>query len=604
MAVSAQLGMGAIPYVGGVGFRVWAKFASAVNVAGTFNNWSDTATPLTLEGNGYWSTDVPGAAVGDEYKFVITNPATVVPWKKDPYAHAMDVTKNGNSIIADTAFAWTAMNYSTPNWDEIVIYELHVGSFLFDPASPSGRGSFTTVISKLPYLADLGINVIHVMPAAEFPSSYSAGYNPSDIFAIEVNYGGPKGFHALVEAAHALGIAVIFDVVYNHLGPNDLDLWVFDGWSQNNLGGIYFYNDARCATPWADTRPDYGRGEVRQFLRDNALFWLQQHQCDGLRFDATGWIRNVDGYNNDPNDDISDGWGLLQWINGEIQSRQPWKITIAEDMQDNEYITKNQGMGGAGFGSQWGAAFVHTVRTAAKLPDDAARNMTALAGVMGQRYNRDALQRVVYSESHDEDYYANGNARLPEQIWPGNADSFYAQKRSTLVATLVFTAPGIPMIFMGQEFLTWGAWSDGVELDWSNADRFPGIINLYRDLIHLRRNWHNNTRGLRGQNINVYHVNDTDKVIAFHRWDNGGAGDDVVVIANFANRSYHSYSVGLPRAGLWRVRFNGDWNGYSSAFTNFASYDLQTIGSGADTMPCAGSVGLGPYTALILSQDT
>lgn len=84
MAVSAQLGMGAIPYVGGVGFRVWAKFASAVNVAGTFNNWSDTATSLTLEGNGYWSTDVPGAAVGDEYKFVISNPVTVVPWKKDP----------------------------------------------------------------------------------------------------------------------------------------------------------------------------------------------------------------------------------------------------------------------------------------------------------------------------------------------------------------------------------------------------------------------------------------------------------------------------------------------------------------------------------------
>lgn len=230
--------------------------------------------------------------------------------------------------------------------------------------------------------------------------------------------------------------------------------------------------------------------------------------------------------------------------------------------------------------------------------------MTALAGVIGQRYNANALQRVIYSESHDEDYYANGNARLPEQIWPGNADSFYAQKRSTLVATLVFTAPGIPMIFMGQEFLTCGAWSDGEQLDWSNADRFLGIINLYRDLIRLRRNWYNNTRGLRGQNINVYHVNDTDKVITFHRWDNGGAGDDVVVIANFANRSYYSYSVGLPRAGLWRVRFNGDWRGYSSAFTNFASYDLQTTDPGADMMPCAGSVGLGPYTALILSQDT
>ena len=306
-------------------------------------------------------------------------------WKKDPYAQAMDVTSNGNSIVAETAFSWTAMNYNTPSWDEMVIYELHVGSFLFDPASASGHGDFATVIRKLPCLADLGINVIHVMPAAEFPGSYSAGYDPLDIFAVEVNvevnYGGPDGLHALVGAAHDQGIAVIFDVVYNHLGPNDLDLWMFDGWTQNNLGGIYFYNDWRCATPWGNTRPDYGCGEVRQFLRDNALFWLQRHQCDGLRFDATGWIRNVDGYNNDPKDDIPDGWALLQWINSEIQSRQPWKITIAEDMQDNEYISKDQGTGGAGFSAQWGAAFVHTVRTAATLADDSARSMTALAGV-------------------------------------------------------------------------------------------------------------------------------------------------------------------------------------------------------------------------------
>ena len=107
-----------------------------------------------------------------------------------------------------------------------------------------------------------------------------------------------------------------------------------------------------------------------------------------------------------------------------------------------------------------------------------------------------------------------------------------------------------------------------------------------------------------GKNVNVYHVNDTDKVFAFHRWENGGAGDDVVVIANFRNRSYYSYSVGFPRGGLWRVRFNGDWSGYSSAFTNFASYDLQTAEPGAHTMPCAGSVGLGPYTAIMLSQDS
>ena len=116
---------------------------------------------------------------------------------------------------------------------------------------------------------------------------------------------------------HVRGIAVIFDVVYNHLGPADLDLWKFDGWSptgRDDEGGIYFYNDWRKKTPWGDTRPDYGRGEVRQYLRDNALRWLEERYCDGLRWDATGWIRNVWGSNNDPGSDIPDGWRMMRWI--------------------------------------------------------------------------------------------------------------------------------------------------------------------------------------------------------------------------------------------------------------------------------------------------
>jgi 1,4-alpha-glucan branching enzyme len=104
--------------------------------------------------------------------------------------------------------------------------------------------------------------------------------------------------------------------------------------------------------------------------------------------------------------------------------------------------------------------------------------------------------------------------------------------------------------------------------------------------------------------LHVHHVNDVDKVIAFHRWGGGGPRDDVVVIANFADRAYGSYRIGLPRAGLWRVRFNSDWSGYSPVFTNQASFDLETSGDGADTMSCSGSVGLGPYTAVVLSQDS
>jgi len=603
MAASRHSGMGAIPFAGGVAFRVWAPFAAGVSVAGSFNAWDMQAAPLTSEGNGYWSTDVAAAGLGDQYKFVISGPACGAGlWKNDPYALSM-TNSAGNSIVASTDFPWSAQGYGTPPWNEMVIYELHVGSFLYDAGSRNGRGDFSTVIGKLDYLVDLGINVIQVMPSDEFPGDSSFGYNPADLFAIEANYGGPGGFQALVDAAHGRGIAIIYDVVYNHFGPSDLDLWQFDGWNEDGHGGIYFYNDWRRQTPWGDTRPDYGRGEVRQFLRDNALFWLEQHRCDGLRLDATGWIRNVWGNNNDPGSDLADGWSLLRWINGEIQADQPWKITIAEDMQDNEWLTKSLGAGGAGFGAQWGGGFMHMLRDTVTAIDDGARDMGALATMLGQRFNADAFQRVVYSESHDEDAASNGNARLPEVISPGDADSFFAQKRSTLAAALVFTAPGIPMIFMGQEFLEWGAWSDGQPLDWSKVTRFSGIVSLYRDLIHLRRNWFDSTRGLRGQGVQIHHINDSDKVIGYHRWDSGGPGDDVVVIANFANRAYDSYRLGLPRDGIWRVRFNSDWSGYSPVFTNHASFDVGTDGESLDGMPYSGCVGIGPYTALILSQD-
>src|SRR5208282_6126681 len=151
--------------------------------------------------------------------------------------------------------------------------------------------------------------------------------------------------------------------------------------------------------------------------------------------------------------------------------------------------------GGAGFAAQWGAAFLWTVRSAIIGPDDASRDMEALASVVAQTYN-------------------------------GNAASWYSKKRSTLGAALVLTSPGIPMLFMGQEFLENGWFhNDPQELDWSKAATYAGIVQLYRDLIHLRRNWFNNTRGLRGQHTNVFHVDNGAKVLAFHRWDEGGNGD-------------------------------------------------------------------------------
>ena len=584
--------MGTSLYHGGVTFRVWAPFASSVFAAGTFNEWSDTANPFASEGNGYWSVDVPGAKIGDEYQFVIRNGDQVL-WHKNPYASEV-VNSSGNAIIHDPEFDWTGEDFVMPPRNELVIYEMHVGSFNDSPGG--GPGTFDEVVPKLGYLRDLGINTIEIMPVLEFPMSFSWGYNPSNPFAVESALGGPQGLHRFVKAAHAQGIAVIMDVVYNHFGPGDLDLWRFDGWSDwNHNGGIYFYDNDRSHTPWGDTRPDYGRPEVRQYLRDNALFWLNKYRIDGLRFDSVSNIRSVNGR------DLPDGWSLLQWINNEIRSTQSWKITIAEDLQNNEWITKSTGEGGAGFGSQWDAGFVHPIRDAIIAQSDTDRNLDAVRDALYHCYNGNAEQRVIYTESHDE--VANGHARVPEEIWPGNAGSWFSRKRSTLGATLVFTAPGIPMIFQGQEFLEDEYFRDSAPLDWVKLDSYPGINALYRDLIRMRRNWFNQTRGLRGQHVNVHHVNNADKAIAFHRWESGGPGDDVMVVANFANRGYDSYALGFPRAGYWRVRFNSDWQGYSSDFGNQLGYDTLAGDGSRDGMPFEANVGLGPYSVLILSQD-
>lgn len=600
LSPSARPGMGSTLYPGGATFRVWAPNAAGVAVAGSFNNWSKQTNPMAAEGNGYWSTDVAGAESGDGYKYVIVYESTELnPWRPDPYGQAM-TTSVGDTLIYDPDFDWGSDSFQMPGWDELVIYELHIGTYSDEQGG--GPGRLTSVIGRLDHLVELGVNAIQILPPAEFPGGFSWGYNPSSIFTVETDYGGPDALKQLIRAAHERGLAVICDVVYNHFGNGDAAVWRFDGWHQGDKGGIYYYNDWRDLTPWGHTRPDYGRPEVRQFLRDNALMWLEEYRVDGLRWDATSYIRNVYG-GGDPGADLTDGWNLMRWINNEIDRRQPWKLSIAEDMQGNEWVTKPTGAGGAGFDSQWDAGFLHPVRRALTQTWDQDRDLYAVTEAIQHRYNGEALQRVIYTESHDEVATSNGKRRLPEDIDPGHAGSWYAKKRSTLEAVLVFTAPGIPMIFQGQELLEDGSWHDDDPLDWSKQATYAGITQLYRDLITLRRNRNYTTAGLRGQHVQVYHLNHTDKVLAFHRFAGAGPRDSVIVVVNLANRSYNHYTVGLPRAGRWRVRFNSDWAGYDPQFGHQDSFDTFTRPSIMDGMPYAADIGLGPYSGVILSQD-
>lgn len=618
-------GMGAIPHAGGVAFRVWAPQASQVFVAGTFNNYTPDSHALVREEHGYWSINVPEAMPGDTYKFRIIN-GTLDIWRIDPYArevtntvgktvqHALRVINGnydtwritpylrgvtnsiGEAVVHSPKFDWDTQEYHSPAWHELVIYELHIGTF--HVLAGAQHGTFDSAIERLPYLRDLGINCVLVMPPMEFSGDISWGYNPAHPFAIEAAYGGPLAFKRFVQAAHQQHIAVVLDVVYNHFGPGDLDLWQFDGWSENNLGGVYFYNDERAQTPWGATRPDYGRSEVRQYLRDNALMWLEEYRVDGLRFDATAYIRNWSGDDN-PAHDLEDGWSLLRWINDEIDQRQPWKIMIAEDLRGNAAITAPTAEGGAGFDAQWDAGFVHPVRAALVALADEQRDIGAVAAAIDGRYNDDAFKRVIYTESHDE--VANGKARVPHEIAPQDTTNIFAKKRSTLGAGLVLTAPGVPLIFQGQELLEDGWFDDRRPLNWEKLHHHPGINLLYRDLLRLRRNGSGTTRGLSGQYSVVCHASERTKVLAFHRWHAGGPNDSVVVVANLAGEARQDYWIGMPAAGLWQVRFNSDWSGYDEAFGNTMTLDVVAVPEPWDAQPYRAAINIGAYALVIFS---
>jgi len=590
-------GMGAICHPEGVHYRVWAPNAESVSVVGTFNDWNADANPMHQEENGTWGLLVENSKEGDEYKFALKTPNGDFQ-RNDPYA--LKVTNSvGNSVVYNHAsFDWQDANYSMPSWNELVIYELHIGTF--HVKEENHIGTFYTAIEKLDYLKGLGINAVELMPSAEFPGDRSWGYNPSNPFAIESDYGGPDGLKAFVKAAHEAGIAVILDVVYNHFGPSDLDLWRFDGWSENEGGGIYFYNDWKAETPWGGTRPDYGRGEVRQYIHDNAMMWLRDYRIDGLRMDMVVYIRNVKADGN-PGNDLQDGISLMQWINKDIKDNFPNRITIAEDMHSLDMVTNSVENDGMGYGSQWDAEFVHSVRDAIITANDQDRNIPSVVDAISSRYNSDSFQRIIYTESHDE--VANGQARVAEEIADGDVNNWYSKKRAALGVALVMTSPGIPMIFQGQPLLEDKWFSDTDPLDWSRQEQFAGFTNLHRDLIHLRRNWFGVTEGLQGQDVQIIRADNDKKVIVMHRYKDGGPKDSVVVVLNFSTETFDDYKVGFPRGGSWKLRFNSDNESYDQDFSNLGVFDISTMEGEFDNLSNYASLQIPPYSALIYSQE-
>ena len=186
-------GMGATIEEGLTTFRVWAPHADKVFVIGDFNDWKEDDLELEAEENGYWSATTDKAEEGQEYKYFIHNGELRLQ-RNDPYAFEV-TNSNGNTIIRTLDFDWEGDDFKMPAWNTLVIYELHVGTF--NRKNPDTVGTFDDVTEKLPYLKDLGINCIELLPVAEFAGGISWGYNPAHPFAIEQDYGGPEGFARL-----------------------------------------------------------------------------------------------------------------------------------------------------------------------------------------------------------------------------------------------------------------------------------------------------------------------------------------------------------------------------------------------------------------------
>ncbi len=417
-------------------FRVWAPAAAQVEVHLTAPE--ERIVPLAAGENGYWQADVDGVEPGATYVIRLDQQREF----PDPASRYQPQGVHGPSAVVDSAFHWTDDSWQAPPINEYVIYELHVGTF-------TPEGTFDAIIPRLPYLKKLGVTVIELLPVSQFPGSRNWGYDGVLPFAAQDSYGGPDGLRRLVNACHNEGLAVVLDVVYNHLGPEGNYLREF---------GPYF--TTRYHTPWGDALNYDGPGsnEVRRFFIESALYWARDCHVDGFRLDAVHAIVDPTAY---PFlEEITDA------LHAEAAATGRRIQVIAESSLNDPRLVRAKEHGGFAMDGFWNDDFhhaVHTVLTGEKTGyyadfgavdhlEKAFREGLVYTGehshFRGRRHGRPAeyvpAHRFVVSvQNHDQ----VGNRMLGERL--SQIVPFEALK---LAAGLVVLSPFVPLLFMGEEY--------------------------------------------------------------------------------------------------------------------------------------------------------
>src|SRR5579863_8053329 len=597
------------PYQG-VSFRVWAPHATSVSVKDPFSNQS---VPLAAQGtSGYWCADVPGLGVNQDYDYVITTPGFGTVTRRDPNAREVTHAHNGHAITYDpTAYVWHDQDFQPSSLNKLAIYEIHTGTF---NATSSQWGTFQSSIVKLSEITGMGFNAVELLPVTQFDGVYANPYAPTDQYAVDNDeYGGPDSLKAFVDACHQQGLAVIFDVVHNHWGPFDLADYDFDDWDPKNFpGGIYFYDDIastgdREDSPWGP-RPDYSYPVVSDYISGQIAMWFNEYHADGLRWDSVSNIYNAwsggvgkNPHTGKPGVSLPDGVDLLQQAN----TSWPQTFKIAEDLSFSKgqpSDTLPVASGGLGFDSQWNATLSYFVRK--DFPSANSISLPDVVSGMTSTFNNVYQQSVAYIESHNE--LTTKNSRLYQLVDPQNPTSRTARKKATLGAGILFTSPEVPMIFQGDEFLD-SSWLDNkTTLNWTNAQTWAGIVQLYGNLVNLRTNAGGTSPGLADADLNIYQQDKTNHILVYDRYNQSAPGtDDVVVVANLSGTVFNGsgYQIGLPYGGTWQVLFNSDNTVYSSDFGNVGPPGPVT----AVKVPHAGqpysaTIPVGDYSVLVFSQ--
>jgi 1,4-alpha-glucan branching enzyme len=564
----------------GATFRVWAPAASAVYVAGEFNGWvhDDSSRLVKISARGDWAGFVPNARDRHQYLFHIEGERGSA-WKRDPYAR--ELTPNwpdSNCILRKPdGYPWHDTQFRTPRYHDMIVYQLHVGTFA---GTGAATANFLDAAKRVPYLSALGITAVQLMPVVEYTSPRSMGYNGTDFFSPEMDYGiddahlGPyvaeinrlftargaapitvENAHGasaqlkiLVDLLHVYGIAAILDVVYNHAGPGFTpgSIEYFDLQQNDRL----YLVDAEVAGGKAFA---FWREEVRQFLIDNARFYISEFHFDGFRYDEVSEINHKGGAN---------GWLFCQDLTGSVRTLKPDALQNAEYWNVNPHVVAPRTSNGAGFDTTQHDGLRDAIRAAVEQASYGATarvDMQRIANILWPHGFSRAWQAVTCVENHDLVYRGRGK-RIPAIADGSSSRTFWAESRSRVATGLLLTAPGIPMLFMGQEILEDKQWHDdrapGNLIWWDGLDTDRAMRDFLRFTTDLIRVRHRHP-ALRSDTVDVLHCSNDSRVLAFQRWLEG-AGRTVVVVASLNDTALFDYRVRFPLDGEWLEVFNSD----------------------------------------------